>query len=38
MQLGPELVIASVIENIYGGPEAARYAIAVASGEAGRGR
>jgi hypothetical protein len=31
---GPHLVIASVIENIYGGPEAARYAIAVATGEA----
>ena len=32
-RLGPELVIASVIENIYGGPEAARYAIALAAGE-----
>ena len=34
VHFGPELVIASVIENIYGGPEAARYAIAVATGDA----
>ena len=34
MRLGPQLVIASVIENTYGGAEAARYAIAVATGDA----
>ena len=34
VRFGPTLVIASVIENIYGGPEAARYAIAVATGDA----
>jgi len=34
VRLGPHLVIASVIENIYGGPEAARYAVAVATGDA----
>ena len=33
IRFGPELVIASVIENIHGGPEAARYAIAVAVGD-----
>jgi hypothetical protein len=33
VRFGPELVIASVIENIYGGSEAARYAIAVAAGD-----
>lgn len=33
VRFGPELVIASVIENIHGGPEAARYAIAVAAGD-----
>lgn len=33
VRLGPELVIASVIENIHGGPEAARYAVAVAAGD-----
>lgn len=31
---GPALVIAAVIENVYGGPEAARYAVALATGEA----
>ena len=33
VRFGPELVIASVIENIHGGPEAARYAVAVAAGD-----
>jgi hypothetical protein len=33
--LGPHLVIASVIENTYGELEAARYAVAVATGDAG---
>jgi hypothetical protein len=33
IRFGPELVIASVIENIHGGPEAARYAVAVAAGD-----
>ncbi|HEY6361881.1 MAG TPA: hypothetical protein VIX63_12290 [Vicinamibacterales bacterium] len=33
VRFGPELVIASVIENIHGGAEAARYAIAVAAGD-----
>ncbi len=33
MRFGPELVIASVIENIHGGAEAARYAVAVAAGD-----
>jgi hypothetical protein len=33
IRFGPELVIASVIENIHGGAEAARYAIAVAAGD-----
>lgn len=33
MHFGPELVIASVIENIHGGAEAARYAVAVAAGD-----
>lgn len=32
--LGPQVVIAAVIENIYGGREAARYAVAVATGDA----
>jgi hypothetical protein len=31
---GPQLVIASVIENIHGGAEAARYAVALATGDA----
>ena len=35
MRFGPQLVIAWVIENVYGGPEAARYAVAIASGDAG---
>jgi len=34
LPFGPHLVIASVIENIEGGPEAARYALAVLSGDA----
>ena len=34
VRLGPQLVIASVIENTYGGTEAARYAIALATGDA----
>jgi hypothetical protein len=33
IRFGPELVIASVIENIHGGAEAARYAVAVAAGD-----
>jgi hypothetical protein len=33
MHFCPELVIASVIENIHGGAEAARYAVAVAAGD-----
>ena len=33
VRFGPELVIASVIENIHGGREAARYAVAVAAGD-----
>jgi len=33
MPLGPELVIAMVVENIYGGVEATRYAVALATGE-----
>jgi hypothetical protein len=34
IRLGPQLVIASVIENTHGGAEAARYAIALATGDA----
>ena len=34
MRFGPELVIAFVIENVYGGAEAARYAVALATGSA----
>jgi hypothetical protein len=34
VRLGPQLVIASVIENTFGGPEAARYAVALATGDA----
>jgi hypothetical protein len=34
VRLGPQLVIGAVIENTYGGPEAARYAVAVAVGDA----
>ena len=33
-RMGPQLVIAWVIENTYGGREAARYAVALAAGEA----
>jgi hypothetical protein len=31
---GPQLVIANIIENTFGGEEAARYAIALATGKA----
>ena len=34
VRMGPQLVIAWVIENTYGGREAARYAVALAAGEA----
>lgn len=34
VRLGPQLVIASVIENTYGGAEAARYAVALVTGDA----
>ena len=34
VRLGPQLVIASVIENAFGGAEAAAYAVALASGDA----
>jgi hypothetical protein len=34
VRLGPQLVIASVIENTYGGAEAARYALALVAGDA----
>lgn len=34
VRMGPQLVIAWVIENTYGGREAARYAVAVAAGDA----
>lgn len=34
IRLGPQLVIASVIENTYGGVEAARYAVALVTGDA----
>jgi len=35
IRLGPQLVIASVIENTHGGAEAARYAVALVTGDAG---
>jgi hypothetical protein len=35
VRLGPQLVIASVIENTHGGAEAARYAVALVIGDAG---
>jgi hypothetical protein len=35
VRLGPQLVIASVIENTHGGAEAARYAVALVTGDAG---
>lgn len=35
VRMGPELVIAWVIEGTYGGSEAARYAVAVATGHTG---
>jgi len=34
VRLGPQLVIASVIENTYGEAEAARYAVALVTGDA----
>jgi hypothetical protein len=34
VHFGPQLVIASVIENTYGGAEAARYAVALVTGDA----
>lgn len=34
VHLGPQLVIASVIETTYGGAEAARYAVALVTGDA----
>jgi hypothetical protein len=34
VRFGPQLMIAAVVENIYGGPEAARYAVALATGDA----
>ena len=34
VRFGPQLVIASVIENIHGGAEAARYAVALVTGDA----
>jgi hypothetical protein len=34
VRFGPQLVIAAVIENVYGGAEAARYAVALVTGDA----
>src|ERR1700720_869945 len=34
IEFGPHLVIGNIIENTFGGEEAARYAIALASGKA----
>jgi hypothetical protein len=34
IEFGPQLVIGNIVENTFGGEEAARYAIALATGNA----